>query len=510
MSKLITYSDDASAELEADSEHAKAFYHQLFLIHEISIELSRAKSLDDLYRIAVIACLSHLDIDRMGILMIDKERDWMLGTWGTDEVGNVRSEADFEAPMLDDVKEVIREMSTKGKVCVWHDVELYEFGEQIGEIDEVGKGWNAALAIWDDDEVIGWIACDNLLNHKPFHTYQSHTLRLFGSLLGEFIKRQHAEEEIIKLNANLESKIEKRTAELSKAQTELKQANTHLEQKVLERTAMLNEKRYHLQKTLDELQEAQEQLVEAEKQGSIAQLVIGMSHELNTPLGNIKMASSVQPGMLEDFKEQLTNGQLSESDFDEFIQNSMETNQIIASNTDKMAELVAQFKRLSIHETQFRQTEEILLQKWLEDTVTLACDNFGPPKMPNVAVEVFPTNSKVTLNTSQLGQVVEDLVFNALEHGLTNEDTDEILIVGIVHEHELELSLEDNGKGVSEEVQDHIFDPFVTTARGKGSKGLGLNLVYNLVTQGLKGHIQCYQPITGGCGFGVSIPLIKE
>ncbi|USD67710.1 ATP-binding protein [Vibrio sp. SCSIO 43136] len=507
MSRLITYSDDASTELEADSEHAKSFYHQLFLLHEISIELSRAESLDNLYQLAVNACLTHLDIDRMGILMIDKERDWMVGTWGTDEEGNVRSETDYAAPMLDDVKDVIREMSTKGKVCVWHDIELYEFGEKVGEVDEVGRGWNAALAIWDNDEVIGWIACDNLLNHKPFHTYQSHTLRLFGSILGEFIKRQHAEEEIIKLNASLESKIERRTAELSKAQAELKQANTDLEQKVLERTALLNEKRTHLQETLDELQATQSQLVEAEKQGSIAQLVMGMAHELNTPLGNIKMAASLQPNMLQNIEEKLANGKLSAADLNEHLRMSCETNEIISSNAGKMADLVAQFKKLSIHETQFRQSEQIELAQWLKDTASLACDNYGPNHTPTISVEVLPSNAKVTINTAQLAQAIEDLVFNALEHGLTNHSTDEILIISIVHEHHLELNFEDNGKGVSAEIQDHIFDPFVTTARSKGGKGLGLNLVYNLVTQGLKGHIQCYQPLTGGFGIGLSIPL---
>ncbi|MGC9404512.1 GAF domain-containing sensor histidine kinase [Vibrio genomosp. F10 str. 9ZC157] len=507
MSRLITYSHDASEELAANSEQATSFYHQLFQLHEIAIELSRANSLDDLYRLAVTACLNHLQIDRMGILMIDKERDWMIGTWGTDEEGNVRSESDFAAPMLDEVKQVIQEMSTKGKVCVWHDKELYEFSESQGKLSAVGIGWNAALAIWDDDEVIGWIACDNLLNHQPFQTYQSHTLRLFGSLLGEFIKRKHAEEAIKNINSELESRILERTQELSKAQKELEKANTLLEQKVIERTAQLNERTHHLQTVLDDLKETQSQLIEAEKQSSLAQLVMGMAHELNTPLGNINVAISLQPELFNGLKNDLETGSISKSSLTESIELGLQSCEIIEKNTKTMAELVAQFKRLSIHETQLQPLERIDLQEWLENTAKLALEHYKKPYTAQIDIHVMPLGATANFNTWQLSQIVEDLIFNALEHGLTNTPTDNILIIANVLNDELELSVEDNGKGISSEVLDHIFDPFVTTARGKGNKGLGLNLVYNLVTQGMKGSINSYAPLTGGFGLAISLPL---
>ncbi|WP_087016310.1 sensor histidine kinase [Thaumasiovibrio subtropicus] len=510
MSRLVTYSDDASAELAADSEHAASFYKQLFLLHEISIELSRAQSLDDLYRLAVTACLNHLEIDRMGILMIDKERDWMIGTWGTDEVGNVRSEADFAAPMLDDIQEVIREMSTKGKVCVWHDKELYEFSEEAGEISTVGYGWNAALAIWDDEEVIGWIACDNLLNHKPFQTYQSHTLRLFGSLLGEFIKRLHAEEAIKELNDELENRILARTFMLSSAQEELKKVNVQLEQKVLERTALLHEKTNRLQDTLDNLQHTQSQLIEAEKQSAMANLVMGMAHELNTPLGNIKTAASLQPDIFQDLQRALDSGQLSRSKLVESIHLGLESYQIIDLNIIKMADLVAEFKRLSVNENQRDWSEEVQVGIWLGQAVKVAFERFEGLYSAKVSIDVYPEDARASFNTWQMGQVVEDLVLNALEHGFDNQVEDRISIQATVTAVELKIKFEDNGRGVAEDIEGKMFDAFVTSTRDRGSKGLGLNLVFNLITQGMRGEIRHYCPPSGGCGFIVSLPLMVE
>ncbi|MCK6264664.1 HAMP domain-containing histidine kinase [Vibrio sp. ZSDE26] len=507
MSRLITYSDDASDELAADSENATQFYHQLFQLHEISIELSKAESLDDLYRLAVTACLHHLDIDRMGILMIDKKRDWMVGTWGTDDEGRVRSEADFATPMLEEVKEVVREMSYKGKVCVWHDKELYEFSREKGELDTVGYGWNAALAIWDDQEVIGWMACDNLINHKPFQTYQSHTLRLFGSTLGEFIKRQKAEEAVKELNRHLESRILSRTLELSKAQKELENANLILEQKVLDRTAQLNERTRNLESVLEDLQETQAQLIEAEKQNSLTKLVLGMAHELNTPLGNINVANSLQPDIFHNLKSDLDSGSISKTSLSESIALGLQSSDIITTNVTRMSQLVAQFKRLSIHETQNAQLENIELNQWLEDTVHLALHHYKKEHSITFDIHVIPNDSVVKLNTWQLSQIIEDLILNSLEHGLTQSPSDNILVIANVMDQELEISVEDNGRGIEPDILKHIFDPFVTTARGKGSKGLGLSLVYNLVTQGMKGNISYYQPLTGGSGFAITLPL---
>ncbi|WP_295893672.1 ATP-binding protein [uncultured Vibrio sp.] len=510
MSRLVTYSDEASAELAADNEHATDFYKQLFLLHEISIELSRAKSLDDLYRLAVIACLTHLGIDRMGILMIDKDRDpdkdWMVGTWGTDEQGDVRSEQDFSAPMLEDVQEVIEEMSTKGKVCVWHDKALYEFGEKIGEVDTVGHGWNAAIAIWDGDEVVGWIACDNLINHKPFQTYQSHTLRLFGSLLGEFIKRRYAEEAVTRLNDELEDRILARTQDLSKAQKNLEKTNALLEERVMERTALLNEKTNRLQDTLNDLKRTQNQLIEAEKQSSIAHLVMGMAHELNTPLGNIKTVASLFPDMFNGLKDDISTGNISRAKLLEAISTGLESYDIIDSNVDRMADLVAQFKRLSIKETQHSGEEEVTLQEWLEHITQLAIAEYGKPLSTQISIAVSSQQTQAKLNTWRMAQVMENLIFNSLDHGLVNHSSGQIKITAAANDDHLSFNIEDNGKGIAPELLSSIFDPFVTTARGSGSKGLGLHLVYNLVTQGMNGSIDVYQPASGGCGFTIKVP----
>ncbi|MCE2573591.1 sensor histidine kinase [Motilimonas eburnea] len=509
MARLITYSDDASNELLDNTEQSKAFYHQLFLLHEISITLSQAPSLDDLYRLAVTACVKQLNIDRMGILMIDKARDWMYGTWGTDDFGHIRSEADYASPIQDEVKSVIREMSTRGKVCVWHDQELYEFTETPGEVTTVGKGWNAAIAIWDKDEVIGWIACDNLLNHEPFQTYQSHILRLFGSLLGEFIKLKQTEESLYLLNEQLEQRIKDRTKELTIAQQALEQANADLERQVEQRTASLNEKTLRLEATLTDLTNTQKELMEAEKHKALNHLVIGMAHELNTPLGIIKTAATLQPELLQALADDLAQGKISKSRLTELINTGLEGYDIINTNIAKMAELVTQFKRLSVVSTNTGTIEELQLNEWLEQAAKLAMSHYRKPQQARLLIQVTPDKASINTDAWMLAQVIEDLILNSLEHGLRNTPDDKISIYCTMINDQCELRVEDNGRGIAEELAPNIYDPFFTSARGEGRKGLGLNLVYNLVTQGLKGEISQYRPTTGGCGFRLLIPHLN-
>ncbi|MCE2594078.1 hypothetical protein K6Y31_04545 [Motilimonas cestriensis] len=506
MARLITYSDDASSELLDNTDQSKAFYHQLFLLHEISINLSQAQTLDELYRLAVTACIEQLEIDRMGILMIDKERDWMFGTWGTDDLGNIRSEADYASPMREDVKKVIREMSTRGKVCVWHDQDLYEFTDTPGEVATVGKGWNAAIAIWDKDDVIGWIACDNLLKHKPFQTYQSHILRLFGSLLGEFIKLKHAEQSLYQLNEELENRILIRTAELTQAQLDLEKINSELEEKVLNRTASLNEKTLRLEKALQDLTETQQDLMEAEKHRALNHLVIGMAHELNTPLGIIKTAASLQPELLNELNSDLAAGKVSKSRLTQVIQNGLEGYDIINTNISKMADLVTQFKRLSVVSNSASNIESIQLNTWLKQALKLAISHYNKPQHVSLVIQVTPDKAEIKADSWMLAQILEDLVLNSLEHGFDNQDQEIIKVSAVLVGNSCEIQFEDNGGGIDPAIVASIYDPFFTSARGEGRKGLGLNLVYNLITQGLKGEISHYRPPTGGCGFRIVIP----
>ncbi|RJG49437.1 ATP-binding protein [Motilimonas pumila] len=482
MAKLITYSNDASAQLTTQSDNPE-FYQQLFKLNEIAIELGKAPTLDDLFRLAVENCLNHLAIDRMGILMIEQKTDgqqWMRGTWGTDEVGNVRSESHDTAPILDKVKQVIHEVSTQGKVCVWHDQSLYEFTEKQGEIIEVGHGWNAAIAIWDKDVVIGWVACDNLLQHRPFEIYQSHILRLFGSLLGELIKQKLAE-----------------------------QTQQHLNQQ--------------LRSTLAQLQHTQKELIAAEKHAALNDLVIGMAHEMNTPLGVIKTAASLQPEVFKELQQDLSSGTISKNKLVHAINVGLESQSLIDVNIDKIAQLVSQFKRLSALQHSQNRNDNIVLNDWLTANVKLYLTPYQQQlALLNISVEA-PEQS-VIIDSQMLGQVLESLLQNAMEHGLCDATQGQLKVSakilnknsaatqGEAHQQPtsqavLVLLIEDNGPGIAPHLVDKVFDAFYTSSRGKGNKGLGLHMVYNLVKQGLKGEINHFQPAAGGCGFSLTLPI---
>lgn len=202
-----------------DIDEIKTFYRLLYKLNEATLLMSQAKSMDDLYRTAVVTATNLLDIDRFGVLLVDEQQEYMYGTWGTDEQGNLCNEYDLKSPVDAETRDVIKFLDNQGKVCVWDNKPLYEFDQDSDESVIVGFGWNCAIALWEKDRFIGWISCDNLINHQPFKTYNAHVLRLFASVLSEYRLRFLAQEKIQNLNGDLEQKIQQLQETITKLET---------------------------------------------------------------------------------------------------------------------------------------------------------------------------------------------------------------------------------------------------------------------------------------------------
>ncbi|MGQ0802106.1 MAG: sensor histidine kinase [Pseudomarimonas sp.] len=261
-----------------------------------------------------------------------------------------------------------------------------------------------------------------------------------------------------------------------------------LEHKVTERTSQLLESKESAERALAQLKSTQRQLLEADKMASLGQLVAGVSHEVNTPLGVAVTASSHLTERSRILQNQLANDSLSRSDLESYILETREAGAMIERNLERAAHLIRSFKQVSVDRTsdgrrrfelatQISELIDSLRVSWKRRPVTLSVD------CPSgIELDSFP---------GALGQVLTNLIQNSLLHAFDPEETGHMRVIARpLDASRVEIVFEDDGKGMTQATLARIFDPFFTTKRNQGGTGLGLNIVYNLVVQKLGGEIE--------------------
>jgi len=186
-------------------ESERSLRERLGALHEVSIELSKAPTFDDLCRRAVELGRSRLGFDRLGIWFLDQDRQLLVGSFGTDEKGQVRDERESRLPVA--IQGASTAILTNRASLVFEPDEPLRDG--MGAI--VGRGWLAIAAMRDAEKVIGYISADNLLRGLPADEHQLEILKLYGITLGHLCTRKRAEEalaqkaqELARSNADLQ------------------------------------------------------------------------------------------------------------------------------------------------------------------------------------------------------------------------------------------------------------------------------------------------------------------
>lgn len=291
-------------------------------------------------------------------------------------------------------------------------------------------------------------------------------------------ERRRIENEILELNAELESRVAKRTAELSSANDELAAS-------------------------LDNLRRAQHELLRSEKLASLGALVAGIAHELNTPIGNAVLVASTLVDHQKQFSGQVKNG-LSRSELNAFVDTVGEAGQILDRNLQRAADLVGSFKQLAVDQSSYQRREFDLRE--LVHEITLAMEPTVRKTQHRVLVDVAP-QLRLDSYPGPLGQVLINLINNSLTHGFEGKECGTISIqAAATVPGWIELSVSDDGCGISAEHQKHIFDPFFTTRLGQGGSGLGLHIVFSLVVELLGGRVDVVSAPDAGAAFRVRIP----
>lgn len=257
-----------------------------------------------------------------------------------------------------------------------------------------------------------------------------------------------------------------------------------------------------LQLAHTELKQAMQQLVEAEKLASLGRLVAGISHELNTPLGNALVVATALQEMVDGLAEDCRGQALKRSMLDNFIKSAGEASAMLARNVDRAARLVERFRQVATEQSN-EHPQAFLLQRLLGEVLSALSSQIEASGAvvsvtisPGLLLESYP---------GAMEQILFNLVENALVHGLSGCESGAINIVASLSDGFVVLEISDNGCGMIEDVRKHAFDPFFTTRLGQGSSGLGLYLVHNLATGTLHGRIELLD--TEGVGTALRLTL---
>lgn len=280
---------------------------------------------------------------------------------------------------------------------------------------------------------------------------------------------------------------------------ELEAANRYLEERVVERTNTL-------QKTLETLTGTQEKLIESEKMAALGNLVAGVAHEVNTPIGVAVTANSSATDNLKQLKQQLETNTLSKNSLMTFLTHIDECLTISSSNLDRAAALICSFKQTAVDQSSL-DISSVMLKKYLANTI----HSLTPlTRSHHISTEIDcdETLSVVTVSGA-LSQIIMNLVSNSCVHGFKERTNNQINITVQVDKQQGSYSLcyRDNGHGMSTTVLQSVFEPFFTTTRGKGGSGLGMAIVYNLATQALQGDVKIHSQPQQGITIIFTFPL---
>lgn len=299
--------------------------------------------------------------------------------------------------------------------------------------------------------------------------------------------------------------IEERELELQQKNAELASHATALEHRVAERTLSLQKTNAELQEALETLRAAQHQLVENEKLVSLGQLVAGVAHELNTPLGNALTVASTLEDQQRAMRVAVISGEVRKSTLLEQLENGADASGLVRRNVERAAEIVRSFKQLALDQT--TEMRRVFLADEVISDVLAALKPVFKHSPFQVDVDLQP-HIEMDSYPGPLGQVLTNILQNARLHGFEGRTEGVLRIACHAHHNGLvRIVCSDDGNGMAPEVLERVFEAFFTTKFGKGGSGLGMQIVYTLVTGLLGGQVHVTSSPGAGTEVEIMLPL---
>ena len=250
-----------------------------------------------------------------------------------------------------------------------------------------------------------------------------------------------------------------------------------------------------------QLKENQKQILQAEKMASLGSMIAGVAHEMNTPLGIGITAVSKLKEDLNWIDNKYQKDTMKRSDLEDYINHGHEGLTLIQANMQRCSKLINSFKQLSVTKTNDAQKSI--------DIIPIIQNVISPTGILNIPQTIemsLDAENEVVVNVDPdlLSLIFVNIISNILQHAFPQQS-------GKIHvrieksDGKLLLNISDNGIGISNEDIEQIFEPFYTTRRNQGYVGLGLHIVYVILTQALHGTIQVESSPNNGAHFKIEI-----
>lgn len=347
------------------------------------------------------------------------------------------------------------------------------------------------------------------------------------SMLGDIQKREQAEQalesanrELADLNWKLEQKVADRTRQLEERSLQLEQRGHELEersQELEERSQELELRNKELEQTLKQLKTTQKQLVESEKMAALGELVAGVAHEINTPIG---IGFTAATYLSDEAKRLQKRSVFIDPEGEKLLALTLESSDLICKNLERAAQLIRAFKQVSVDQSSEQRRRFDLIAYLHEVLLSLQ------PRLKTCNPEIDILGPDQLLIDSYPGsyyQVFSNLILNSIIHGFEHQPGGKITIrvtplrssvsdisqkASLDQADQLQIDYFDNGVGINSDWHQKLFEPFVTSKRHLDCSGLGMHISYNIVTQLLKGQIESL-PTEGDSGahFRIILPL---
>jgi len=262
-----------------------------------------------------------------------------------------------------------------------------------------------------------------------------------------------------------------------------------------------------LAQTLENLEMTQAHLIESEKMASLGGLVAGVAHEINTPIGIGVTAASTLADHTEKAVTAYESKQLKGSALTTYFDIALRSSRLILNNLDRVSELVQSFKQTAVDQTHLEQ-RHFEVKKYLQDTLLTLMPHLK--KTPHHILVNGDEQLEINSYPGALSQVITNLIMNSLRHAYPEDKAGTLRFDITEDNHLVKIVYSDDGIGIPAQHLGKIFEPFFTTARAQGGTGLGLHIVYNLVTQKLQGTIQVQSEVGMGTTFILRLPLTVQ
>jgi len=258
-----------------------------------------------------------------------------------------------------------------------------------------------------------------------------------------------------------------------------------------------------LKENIENLKVTQNQLVESEKMASLGGLVAGVAHEINTPVGISLTGITHFQHITTELKKLYEENNLSQDEFEEYIKTSYEIANSVYKSLTRAVEQIRSFKQVAVDQSN-EHIRNFNIKEYIEE-VLLSLHNRLKKTKHNINIHC-DENLNINSFPGSFSQIITNFIMNSLIHGFKDIEKGNIDIYAKKIDDNIEIIYKDDGIGINKTNLKKIFDPFFTTNREGGGSGLGLNIVYNIITNRLNGNIKVTSEINKGTKFIITFP----